>query len=229
MGPLLEELKESYNVDDFELEDYKAYAGGIGGGVEGTVVLIGTIPMLKAFQVNVPEDIRVPSGIGIALDGKFACLLAVHYEKNRMVAHGLRVLTASRRVRPVLVTEDFVLNGAFLQKKFGIHPKKMRRPEPEDRQRLRQTTLEEGTASMALCVRPTLPAYGYAICGGRAYYHAVTLGTVINILGGALGLAAMAALTVLGRTDLLTPLNILLYQAIWLVPGYLITEWTRVL
>ena len=66
MGPLLEELKESYNVDDFELEDYKAYAGGIGGGVEGTVVLIGTIPMLKAFQVNVPEDIRVPSGIGIA-------------------------------------------------------------------------------------------------------------------------------------------------------------------
>ena len=229
MGPLLEELKESYNVDDFELEDYKAYAGGIGGGVEGTVVLIGTIPMLKAFQVNVPEDIRVPSSIGIALDGKFACLLAVHYEKNRMVAHGLRVLTASRRVRPVLVTEDFVLNGAFLQKKFGIHPKKMRRPEPEDRQRLRQTTLEEGTASMALCVRPTLPAYGYAICGGRAYYHAVTLGTVINILGGALGLAAMAALTALGRTDLLTPLNILLYQAIWLVPGYLITEWTRVL
>ena len=82
---------------------------------------------------------------------------------------------------------------------------------------------------MALCVRPTLPAYGYAICGGRAYYHAVTLGTVINILGGALGLAAMAALTALGRTDLLTPLNILLYQAIWLVPGYLITEWTRVL
>ncbi|MBE6943740.1 MAG: hypothetical protein E7453_05705 [Ruminococcaceae bacterium] len=229
LGPLLDALKDSYNGESCEIESYKAYDGGIGGGVAGTVVLIGTIPMLKAFRVQVPEDVRLPGGIGIALDGKFSCLLAVQYEKNRMVSHGLRVLTASRRVKPVLVTEDFVLNGSFLQTKFGIHPKKMRRPEPEDRERLRQLTPEEGEPALALCVRPSLPAYGYAISGGRAYCHAVSLGVVIHILGGALGLAAMLALSLLGRTDLLTPLNILLYQAIWLIPGFLITEWTRTL
>lgn len=229
IAPLLAELKDSYNVETYEVESYKAYSGGIGGGVDGTVVLIGTLPMLKAFHVDIPEDVHLPGGIGISLDGKFSCLLAVNYEKNRLVAHGLRVLTVSGRVKPVLVTEDFVLGGAFLQKKFGVHPKKLLRPDPEERERLRAVTVDEEDRVLALCVRPTLPAYGYAISGGRAYYHAVTFGTVIHILGGILGIGAMLALSLLGRTDLLTPLNILLYQAIWLIPGFLITEWTRTL
>ena len=229
LAPLLMELKNSYNVENYEVESYKAYAGGIGGGVDGTVVLIGTLPMLKAFNVEIPGDVRLPGGIGIALDGRFSCLLAVNYEKNRLVAHGLRVLTESSRVKPVLVTEDFVLSGAFLQKKFGIHPKKLLRPAPEERERLRAATVDKEDWVLALCVRPTLPAYGYAISGGRAYYHAVTLGMIIHILGGVLGLGAMLALSLLGRTDLLTPLNILLYQAVWLIPGFLITEWTRTL
>ena len=229
IAPLLAELKDSYKVETYEVESYKAYSGGIGGGVDGTVVLIGTLPMLKAFHVDIPEDVHLPGGIGISLDGKFSCLLAVNYEKNRLVAHGLRVLTVSSRVKPVLVTEDFVLGGAFLQKKFGIHPKKLVRPAPEERERLRAVTVDEEDRVLALCVRPTLPAYGYAISGGRAYYHAVTFGTVIHILGGILGIGAMLALSLLGRTDLLTPLNILLYQAIWLIPGFLITEWTRTL
>ena len=37
----------------------------------------------------------------------------------------------------------------------------------------------------------------------------------------------MAALGYLGSTELLTPTNVLLYQLVWLVPGLLITEWTR--
>ena len=37
----------------------------------------------------------------------------------------------------------------------------------------------------------------------------------------------MAVLTVLGRMDLLTPANMFLYELVWLIPGWLITEWTR--
>ena len=31
----------------------------------------------------------------------------------------------------------------------------------------------------------------------------------------------------MGAEHLLTPSNVLLYQLIWLIPGFLITEWTR--
>ena len=30
-----------------------------------------------------------------------------------------------------------------------------------------------------------------------------------------------------GSTELLTPLNILLYQLLWMVPGFLVTLWPR--
>ena len=47
------------------------------------------------------------------------------------------------------------------------------------------------------------------------------------ITGGVVGLLIMAALAWVGGVGYLTPVNILLYQLIWLVPGLLVTEWTR--
>ena len=40
-------------------------------------------------------------------------------------------------------------------------------------------------------------------------------------------MASVITLAVLGATHLLTPVNMLLFQLIWIVPGLLITEWTR--
>lgn len=227
LAPLFAELKSSYYVEDFPVDSFKTYAGGIGGGVEGSVVLVGTLPMLKAMNVNVPEDVKMPGGIGVAVDGTFSCLLAVNYEKTRAVAHGLHVLCGCGGLKPVLISDDLMLSGSFMQKKFRVNPKKIRRPSEEERLRLRSIAIDEEDRVLALCVRPTLAAYGYAITGARALHNAVLLGVGVHILGGILGLGAVAVLAFLGQMALLSPLNILLYQAIWLIPGFLLTEWTR--
>jgi len=39
----------------------------------------------------------------------------------------------------------------------------------------------------------------------------------------------MLALTLLGAIELLTPVRVLLYELVWMIPGLLITEWTRTL
>ena len=227
LAPLFAELKSSYYVENFPVDSFKTYAGGIGGGVDGCVVLVGTLPMLKAMNVKVPEDIKMPGGIGVAVDGTFSCLLAVNYERVRPVAHGLHVLCGCGGLKPVLISDDLMLSGSFMQKKFRINPKKIHRPSEEERMRLRSISMEEQDKVLALCVRPTLSAYGYAITGARALHNAVLLGLVVHILGGVLGLGAVVVLAFLGQTALLSPLNLLLYQAIWLVPGFLLTEWTR--
>ena len=56
---------------------------------------------------------------------------------------------------------------------------------------------------------------------------ASTMGLALHMLGGLLGLSVMALLLVLGRLDLLTPVNMFLYQLVWTIPGLLITEWCR--
>ena len=52
-------------------------------------------------------------------------------------------------------------------------------------------------------------------------------GTVVHLLGGILGLVMMAILAVLNAAYLLTPVNVLVYGLVWMIPGLLITEWTR--
>jgi hypothetical protein len=86
---------------------------------------------------------------------------------------------------------------------------------------------EEGEPALALMTRDDLAGMAFAVTGARALRSAYRAGTVVHILGGAVGLLAMVALAVLGAEELLTPANVLLYELIWMVPGLLITEWTR--
>ena len=61
-----------------------------------------------------------------------------------------------------------------------------------------------------------------------ALRRACIVGTVISLIGGVAGILIMLALSYLGRTELLTPARILLYQLAWMIPTWLATEWTRV-
>jgi hypothetical protein len=47
------------------------------------------------------------------------------------------------------------------------------------------------------------------------------------MMGGILGLFIVGVLAWAGIADILTPTNVLLYELLWMVPGLLITEWTR--
>ena len=44
-----------------------------------------------------------------------------------------------------------------------------------------------------------------------------------------IGIGIMLTLTLIGATHLLTPLNVILYQLVWSIPGILMTEWTRLI
>ena len=80
---------------------------------------------------------------------------------------------------------------------------------------------------LALTTRQDLASYIYAITGSSALRTASRLGIAIHLLGGIVGIAIMLVIAYLGSTQLLTPINILLYQLVWMIPGLLITEWTR--
>ena len=80
---------------------------------------------------------------------------------------------------------------------------------------------------MAMATRDELVSYAYAVTGSRSLRTSCRLGMVIHLVGGILGMLIMLVLGYLGSVDLLIPTHILLYQLVWLVPGLLITEWTR--
>ena len=52
-------------------------------------------------------------------------------------------------------------------------------------------------------------------------------GAWLHLIAGSLGLAIMLTLTLLDAFYLLTPLNVFIFQLIFMVPGLITTEWTR--
>ena len=188
---------------------------------------MGTLEFLKEMGVEIPEGTMVKQAVYVSVDGDLSGLFAITYNRVRHAVAGMSTLSSSRRIRPVIIARDFLLTDSFLKETFGLRPKRTAFPSRTESLALeRKLTAVEGEA-LALTTRDGLSSVAYAITGARALNTASRLGLLVHMIGGVLGLVIMAALAVLGATDLLTPLHILLYQLVWMIPGFIVTMWTR--
>ena len=229
LSPLFRQVLESRNGRHYDVQNFRAYPGGIGGEVCGEPVLVGMLPFLRDMGVEIPEGIRVNQAVCVSIDGELCGLFAVTYEKNKNAALGLGALCSSRKLKAVLTNNDFMLTESFLRAKFGINPKRLTIPNHEECRQLREKQPSEDAQALVLSTRSGVAPFAVGVLGAKALRTASILGLIIHMLGGILGLGAMAVLTVMGRTDLLTPMNMFLYQLVWLVPGLLVTHWTKII
>lgn len=230
VAPLFTRLLESRNGRKYPLENLMVYEnGGIGGEVNDEPVLAGNLSFMKEMGVEIPEGIRVDQAVYVAIDGELCGLFAITYGKSRSTAAGLSVLCSSRGLRPLLTTGDFMLTESFIRSKFGVRLRRMIFPQPEVRKELAAKKPEEGARMYALTTQAGLAPIAYAVAGARSLNTAANLGVAIHMIGGVVGLVMMGVLAVLGAGHLLTPVNLLLYELVWMIPGLLVTEWTRVI
>ena len=227
LEPLFTNLLDSRNGIHYDVENFNRYEGGIGGEVNNESVLAGTLDFLKTMGVEVPEGLRVNQAVCVSVDGELCGLFAITYEKDRNAAAGLATLCGYRKLRPMLISDDFMLTKAFIHKQFGVNADRILIPDQEMRQAMEQVKKEENAEAAALVTKEGLASFAYAVTGARSLKTSVKLGVVIHMIGGILGIVMMILLALLGETRLLTPINLFLYELIWLIPGLLVTEWTR--
>ncbi len=227
LTPLFMTLLENHNGRTCEADDLQAYEHGVGGQVEGIPVLAGSLSFLRQMGVDADESLYMGQSICVAIDGELSGIFAISYDKNKASAAGLHTLSSYYRLRPAIVAADPMLTGSFLQKKFGVRARRLHFPDYPTRQALRSEVPEEDSAPIVIATKPGLAPSAYGITGARSAYTASMLGTVVQMIGGFVGLVMLAILVVIGALHLITPVNMFLYQLIWLIPGWLITEWTR--
>ncbi len=228
--PLFSEILESRNGMHYGVENFREYeGGGIGGKVNGEAVLVGTLEFLQRMGVEVPEGIRVNQTVSIAIDGELCGVFAVNYEKVRASSAGISALCAYRGLRTVLINNDFMLTADYIQSKFGVNMKRFVFPDANVRMELQEKKADLESKPLLLVTKEGLAPCAYGIVGARALQSACKAGILLHIIGGAIGIATMALLAILGAQELLVPGNIFLYQLIWMIPGLMITEWTRTL
>ena len=227
--PVFEQLLASRNGSILPVENFRNYGdGGIGGEVDGEPVLLGTLDFLQDMGVTVPEGTMINQAVYAAIDGHLCAVYAISYAKMRSAAAGLVTLCGYRKLTPLKLSGDFMLTESFLRSKVNVGTNRMAFPDRDTSRKLEQRPVDPDEPVLALTTREELISAAYAITGARALRQATKLGVIIHLIGGTLGLVIMVVLGYLGSTELLTPINILLYQLIWAVPGLLITEWARI-
>ncbi|MGM9548387.1 MAG: hypothetical protein ACI3V5_00870 [Faecousia sp.] len=226
--PVFQQLLKSRSGEEHPVKNFQNYGtGGIGGEVCDEPVLLGSLNFLQDMGVVIPEGTMVNQAVYAAIDGQLCAVFAISYAKMRSAAAGLVTLCGHRKVTPVVLCGDFMLTESFLQTKFGIKSRRVAFPTREARAELLRRQPAPDAPTLAITTREDLVSAAYAVTGSCSLRAATRLGTAIHLIGGILGLLIMLTLGYLGSTELLTPTNVLLYQLIWMIPGFLVTEWTR--
>lgn len=229
LAPLFEQVLESRNCHHLTAQNVQLYHGGIGGDVRGEPVLVGNLSFLKEMGVEIPEGLRVSQAVCVAVDGILSGLFAISYEKNRRCASGLNTLCAYKELTAVVTDGDFLLTPGFLHAKFGVNPKRIHFADAELRGALAVLEPDREGPAAVLSTQHDLASLAFGITGARALHKASLLGLIVHMAGGIIGIGIMLTLTLLGATYLLTPMNVILYQLIWSIPGILLTEWPRLI
>ena len=228
LAPLFEQLLVSRNGLVREAENVRFYGnGGIGGEVCEEPVLMGTLEFLKEMGVEVPDGVMVKQAVYVSIDGELSGLFAVAYARTKNTLKGVSAICGYRKLTPIVMSEDFMLTPAFLKEKFGVRTLRVVLPERQLRDELMTKRPAQDAQALALMTQEGLAPAAYAVTGARALRTSWKFGMVIHTLGGILGMLIMAALAITGSVELLTPMNILLYQLIWAVPGLMVTFLAR--
>lgn len=227
LSPVFAKVMENRHCAEQAVLNFKDYGVGFSGEVRGETVLVGTHEFMTSMGVEIPTGTVVAQGVYASISGKLCAVYALNYAKMRSAAAGLVSLGGVRRITPVIIGRDFMVTPQFLREKFSAKTDRMIFPDPQQVVQLLDYQPDPDVPVAALATRTDLVSSVYAVSGATALSASCKLGLALAIGCSVLGLCIMAALAYLGAGQLLTPLRIMLYELVWLVPGWLITEWTR--
>ena len=205
-------------VDDFSFYE----EGGWSGTIHGESVLMGTASFLRKMEVRLPGDINLKTGVFLAVDRQLIAVFAVKYNPSENVDFALRMMRRSR-ITPVLASRDPNITPALLKRKFR---KGVRVEYPDLGSRVALSEAEEDRdLPRALLFREGLLPYAETVVGSRRMCKAVRRAAVIALAGSAAGVLLAFYLLLQGAYDLLTPLSLVIFLLLWVLPVLLISDW----
>lgn len=228
LATLFQQVLDSHNGRHYDAENLHVYEnGGLGGTVLDEPVLVGPLSFLKDMGVEVPEGIQVSQAVCVAIDGELSGIFAISYEKTRSATAGLSTLSSYRGLNPAMTSGEFMMSEQFVRGKFGIKSKRFLFPDVQTREMLWTMEPDENPQAAFLTTMDGLAPMAFCVTGARVLRRTCNFGVALHMVAGILGMLVVLALVILGALHLLTPVNMFLYQLVWMLPGLLVTLWTK--
>ena len=207
----------SARVDDLRFCE----EGGVVGTIRGETVAMGSAYFMRKQKVALPHDLKLQTGVFLAIDGVLGAIFVIKYQPSRNVEWALRALHRAR-LRPVLAVRSGNVTPGLLKRKFGVDCRPVY-PNVSARLALSDVMEQQGTIPHAVIYREGLMPLTETVIGSRRLRSAARVGTWLCYLGAAVGLFLTYYLISAGSYATLSPLYMLGFLALWLLPTLLLS------
>lgn len=199
--------------------------GGVEAAIRGETVLMGSAYFMKKRRVALPRDLKLQTGLFLAVDGVLTAVFAVKYQPSRNAEWALRAMRRSR-ITPVLAVRSSNVTPGLIKRKFGVDAKVVY-PDVSTRLALAQLASQQGDAPNVIVCREGLLPLAESVVGSRRMVRAVRTATILSYIGSLCGILLAYYLTSVGNFTVLTPVAMVLFLLLWLLPTLLIAGLVR--
>ncbi len=207
----------SARVDDLRFCE----EGGVTGTIRGETVAMGSAYFMRKQKVPLPHDLKLQTGVFLAVDGVLGAIFVIKYQPSRNVDWALRALRRAG-LRPVLAVRSGNVTPGLLKRKFGFDGKPVY-PNVSARLALSDVMEQRGKIPNAVIYREGLMPLAEAVIGSRRLRSVVRTGIWLCYLGAVVGLLLTYYLTSVGSYGTLSPLYMLGFLVLWLLPTLLLS------
>ena len=207
----------SARVDDLRFCE----EGGVTGTIRGETVAMGSAYFMRKQKVPLPHDLKLQTGAFLAVDGVLGAIFVIKYQPSRNVDWALRALRRAG-LRPVLAVRSGNVTPGLLKRKFGFDGKPVY-PNVSARLALSDVMEQRGKIPNAVIYREGLMPLAEAVIGSRRLRSVVRTGIWLCYLGAVVGLLLTYYLASVGSYGTLSPLYMLGFLVLWLLPTLLLS------
>ena len=207
----------SARVDDLRFCE----EGGVTGTIRGETVAMGSAYFMRKQKVPLPHDLKLQTGVFLAIDGVLGAIFVIKYQPSRNVDWALRALRRAG-LRPALAVRSGNVTPGLLKRKFGFDCKPAY-PNVSARLALSDVMEQRGKIPNAVIYREGLMPLAEAVIGSRRLRSVVRTGIWLCYLGAVVGLLLTYYLTSVGSYGTLSPLYMLGFLVLWLLPTLLLS------
>jgi len=199
------------NPEHFHIHD----DGGLSGMLHGETVLLGTPAFMRRQAVKLPPNLPAKLAVCLAVDGTLVAVFGIRYTAAEPVEYALRVLHRAG-FRLSLATRDGSITPKLLRSRFGTDCG-AQLLEAEDRLALSAADWTPEGPNGLLYRDGLLPFVSLAT-GSRRLCQTARVGNFISIFSSIAGALLAFYLTFAGSYAALTPLLVLTYVLLWMIP-----------
>lgn len=225
LDKLFHDLLRSQGAIYREAERLCCYeGGGLSADIRGDQVLVGSAAFMNLMDVELPQGLNVKNAVFCAIDGELAGIFALNYSLPDAVFPAVDALLREK-IAPVLATRDFNVIPAMLRQRFKLAADRMDFPPVERRRELSDPEQGHSDALTAVLCREGILPFAESVVGARRLRSAVRFNAVLACLAAVIGLLLSVYLTGMGSVASISPFNLLLYLALWMIPAWFVMGW----